>query len=102
MDRGRIFHTNRRRLNPSGLPIPQVIQQMPDPNAHRQPTPARSIPPAHNFPSVFVAAGCGRDLSSPTDRKPEQRAADDQHDDHDQDEFTDPGEEASGLQLGGE
>jgi hypothetical protein len=41
---------------------------------------------------VFVAASSGRDLSSPTDRKPEQRAADDQHDDHDQNELTDPGE----------
>ena len=44
----------------------------------------------------------GRDLSSATDCKPEQRAADDQHDDHDQNEFTDTGDKASGLKLGGE
>lgn len=50
----------------------------------------------------FVAAGCGRDLSSPTDGKPEQRAADDHHDDHDQNELTDTGEKTSGLKLGGE
>jgi hypothetical protein len=49
---------------------------------------------------VFIAAG--RDLSSPTDSKPEQRAADDQHDDHNQNELTDPGEKTSSLKLGGE
>ena len=53
-------------------------------------------------PQVFVAAGSGRDLPSPTDRKPEQRAADDQHDDHNQNELTDTGEKTSGLKLGGE
>ena len=42
------------------------------------------------------------DLSSATDCKPEQRAADDQHDDHDQNEFTDTGDKTSSLKLGGE
>jgi hypothetical protein len=37
----------------------------------------------------------GRHLSSATDCKPHQRAADDQHDDHDQNEFTDTGDKAS-------
>lgn len=45
-------------------------------------------------------------LSSPTepasDRKPDQRAAEDEHDDHDQDELSDTREETSGLQLSSE
>ena len=45
-------------------------------------------------------------LSSPTepasDRKPDQRAAEDEHDDHDQDKLSDTREETSGLQLSSE
>jgi hypothetical protein len=44
----------------------------------------------------------GPDLSSATDCKSEQCAADDQHNDHDQNEFTDTGDKTSGLKLGGE
>jgi hypothetical protein len=51
---------------------------------------------------VIVAAVSGGVLSSPTDGKPQQRAADDQHDDHNQNELTDTGEKTSGLKLGGE
>jgi hypothetical protein len=48
----------------------------------------------------------GPKLSSPTepasDRKPDQRAAEYKHDDHDQDKLSDTREETPGLQLSGE
>ena len=64
---------------------------------------ASAGPPAPVDPQTYSAftRRCAGS-ASPTNRKPKQRAADDQHDDHDQNELTDTSEKASGLKLGGE
>lgn len=55
---------------------------------------------------VILTYSADPNLSSPTepasDRKPDQRAAEDKHDDHDQDKLSDTREETSGLQLSSE